>query len=92
MTLPNCDYREATHDPLAFVCHHPQVSAEAGVVRAGVCSTCTLAATGIEVQRAMGLGDYVEATIKWLTNGKLRPCGGCGKRRKWLNNLFPEKE
>lgn len=32
-----------------------------------------------------GLGDMVARTISWLTGGKVKPCGGCSKRKKFLN-------
>jgi len=34
-----------------------------------------------------GLGDRVAATIKRATRGKLKPCGGCRRRQRWLNRL-----
>lgn len=40
--------------------------------------------------REMGLGDRVAAAIKAVTKffGKeIKPCGGCKKRREWLNKI-----
>ena len=34
-----------------------------------------------------GLGDKVSRIIKKATNGRLKPCGGCAKRRHLLNKL-----
>lgn len=36
-----------------------------------------------------GLGDTVARVIKWATGGRVRPCGGCGKRRARLNRVWP---
>ena len=36
-----------------------------------------------------GLGDTVERLIKKVTFGKVKPCGGCKKRRDTLNRLVP---
>lgn len=33
-----------------------------------------------------GVGDVVSATTKYLG---FKECGGCDKRKKWLNWLFP---
>ena len=33
-----------------------------------------------------GLGDTVSHAIKKVTNGRIKECGGCGKRREWLND------
>ncbi len=32
-----------------------------------------------------GLGDTVSNVIKKVSGGKIRECGGCSKRREWLN-------
>ncbi len=36
-----------------------------------------------------GLGDTAAKVIKWLTFGKVKPCGRCRKRQKGLNRLWP---
>lgn len=36
-----------------------------------------------------GIGDVVERGIKWLTRGRIKPCGGCRRRRDRLNQLWP---
>ena len=36
-----------------------------------------------------GLGDTVSNAIKKVSGGKIRECGGCSKRREWLNNKMP---
>jgi len=36
-----------------------------------------------------GLGDTVSNAIKKVSGGKIRECGGCSKRREWLNNKIP---
>jgi hypothetical protein len=36
-----------------------------------------------------GLGDTVAKVIETVTGGRVRPCGGCHKRRAALNRLFP---
>ena len=33
-----------------------------------------------------GLGDTVSHAIKKVTNGRIKECGGCAKRREWLND------
>lgn len=40
-------------------------------------------------KRGKGLGDVVSRTIKTVTNGTLKECGGCEKRKALLNTLFP---
>tara|TARA_R100000655_G_scaffold108853_2_gene161766 strand:- start:50 stop:304 length:255 start_codon:yes stop_codon:yes gene_type:complete len=39
-----------------------------------------------------GLGDTVEKVIKALTKGKVKPCGGCKKRKEALNKMMPYKD
>tara|TARA_R100000995_G_C3446636_1_gene106008 strand:+ start:511 stop:678 length:168 start_codon:yes stop_codon:yes gene_type:complete len=39
-----------------------------------------------------GFGDTVEKVIKKVTAGKVKPCGGCKKRRDALNKMFPYKQ
>ncbi len=36
---------------------------------------------------ARGLGDTVKRVIDTVTGGKLKPCGGCQRRREWLNRV-----
>ena len=36
-----------------------------------------------------GLGDSVEKFIKKATGGRVKTCGGCKKRRDWLNRMVP---
>ncbi|HUT58036.1 MAG TPA: hypothetical protein VNA25_09330 [Phycisphaerae bacterium] len=36
-----------------------------------------------------GLGDLVAKAIKFVSRGRIKPCGGCKKRRKRLNELVP---
>lgn len=36
-----------------------------------------------------GLGDSVEKLIHKVSGGKIKPCGGCEKRKKWLNEVMP---
>ena len=36
-----------------------------------------------------GLGDTVSSAIKKDSGGKIKECGGCSKRRDWLNEKFP---
>ena len=38
---------------------------------------------------ARGLGDTVERVIKKVTFGRVKPCGGCRKRRNKLNKMVP---
>ena len=33
-----------------------------------------------------GLGDTVSNVIKKVSGGRIKECGGCSKRREWLNN------
>ena len=35
-----------------------------------------------------GLGDTVSSVIKKVSGGKIKECGGCSKRRDWLNDKF----
>jgi hypothetical protein len=35
-----------------------------------------------------GLGDTVSSVIKKVSGGRIEECGGCGKRRDWLNDKF----
>jgi len=36
-----------------------------------------------------GLGDTVSALIKVASRGKIKECGGCKKRKEWLNRNVP---
>ena len=36
-----------------------------------------------------GLGDTVAKWIKWLTRGRVKPCGGCRERRARWNARWP---
>jgi hypothetical protein len=38
-------------------------------------------------KQSLGLGDVVAAAIKWLTGGRVKPCGGCKERQAKLNRL-----
>ena len=33
-----------------------------------------------------GLGDSVSSFIKKASGDRIKECGGCGKRREWLND------
>ena len=36
-----------------------------------------------------GLGDTISRVIKTVSKGKIRECGGCQKRREYLNKKIP---
>jgi len=38
-----------------------------------------------------GLGDTVSHVIKKVSGGRIKECGGCSKRRDWLNDKFRYK-
>ena len=38
-----------------------------------------------------GLGDSVSSFIKKASGGRIKECGGCSKRREWLNDKFRYK-
>jgi len=39
-----------------------------------------------------GLGDTVSSIIRSVSRGKIKECGGCKKRKRWLNeNVSYEK-
>ena len=42
----------------------------------------------VEVKMNKGLGDTVSSAIKKVSGGKIKECGGCSKRRDWLNDKF----
>ena len=35
--------------------------------------------------QSKGLGDTVSNVIKKVSGGRIKECGGCAKRRDWLN-------
>jgi hypothetical protein len=43
----------------------------------------------LEVKEKRGLGSTIERLIKKITGGKVKTCGGCGRRRDKLNKIFP---
>ena len=36
-----------------------------------------------------GLGDSVSSLIQYVSRGRIRECGGCKKRKEWLNRGVP---
>ena len=36
-----------------------------------------------------GLGDIVSHVIKKVSGGRIKECGGCKKRQRWLNEKVP---
>ena len=42
----------------------------------------------MELMKDKGLGDTVSTFIKKVSGGKIKECGGCSKRRDWLNDKF----
>jgi len=38
-----------------------------------------------------GLGDTLSHVIKKVSGGRIKECGGCSKRRDWLNDKFRYK-
>jgi hypothetical protein len=38
-----------------------------------------------------GLGDTIARAIKTVSRGKIQECGGCTKRKEFLNKKFPYK-
>lgn len=40
-------------------------------------------------KQSRGLGDTVANVIHRVTRGHVKPCGGCKKRQKRLNEMFP---
>ncbi len=40
-------------------------------------------------KKSRGLGDTVAKAIHTVTGGLVKPCGGCKKRQKRLNEMFP---
>jgi hypothetical protein len=39
-----------------------------------------------------GLGDTVSRAIDSISGGTIRECGGCKKRKEYLNGLLPYQE
>jgi hypothetical protein len=46
----------------------------------------------MELMKDKGLGDTVSNAIKKVSGGKIKECGGCSKRREWLNNKMPYRQ
>ena len=42
----------------------------------------------VKVKMNKGLGDTVSSAIKKVSGGRIKECGGCSKRRDWLNDKF----
>ena len=38
-----------------------------------------------------GLGDTIARAIKTVSRSKIKECGGCTKRKEFLNKKFPYK-
>ena len=38
-----------------------------------------------------GLGDTIARAIKTVSRGKIQECGGCTKRKEFLNKVVPYK-
>ena len=43
----------------------------------------------LEEKMNKGLGDTVSSAIKKVSGGRIKECGGCSKRRDWLNDKVP---
>jgi hypothetical protein len=39
-----------------------------------------------------GLGDTVSRVIKTVSRGKIKECGGCEKRKEYLNRVIPYRD
>tara|TARA_Y100001951_G_C11165305_1_gene197120 strand:+ start:44 stop:235 length:192 start_codon:yes stop_codon:yes gene_type:complete len=39
-----------------------------------------------------GLGDTVSRVIKTVSRGKVKECGGCEKRKEYLNRMIPYRD
>ena len=39
-----------------------------------------------------GLGDTISSVIKTVSRGKIQECGGCKKRKQWLNENVSYKK
>jgi len=46
----------------------------------------------MELMKEKGLGDTVSTFIKKVSGGKIKECGGCSKRREWLNKKMPYRQ
>jgi len=46
----------------------------------------------MELMKDKGLGDTVSTFIKKVSGGKIKECGGCSKRREWLNKKMPYRQ
>lgn len=44
------------------------------------------------INHSRGLGDTVKKVIDKITRGKVKPCGGCKKRKELLNKLIPYED
>lgn len=42
-----------------------------------------------DAKKSRGLGDTVAKIIKKVSGGRVKPCGGCMKRQRFLNKLLP---
>jgi len=47
---------------------------------------------GIKKHKSKGFGDTVKKIINKITRGKVKPCGGCEKRKELLNKLIPYED
>jgi hypothetical protein len=52
----------------------------------GACETCPHRAAGAIRKPVRGLGDVV---ARAASSAGIKPCSGCERRRKWLNDRFP---
>ena len=43
----------------------------------------------MEYNNIKGLGDSVSSLIQYVSRGRIRECGGCKKRKEWLNHRVP---
>ena len=43
----------------------------------------------MEYNNTKGLGDSVSSLIQYVSRGRIRECGGCKKRKEWLNHGVP---
>ena len=49
----------------------------------------TMAYADFVIMVNRGLGDTVSSIIRSVSRGKIKECGGCNKRKKWLNEKVP---
>ena len=47
---------------------------------------------GIAIMETKGLGDTVSSIIRNVSRGKIKECGGCKKRKQWLNENISYKK